>query len=108
LISIIDVKEPFGDLTLRGIPVFRFTYCSIVIPAVSFQQSDPKQLEPLEGIFSMENINLIARHWHHLPIAEVIELLEGNKEQGLDRFAPSTDLKPLGPMPSPPKRDRGH
>ena len=107
MISIIDVKEPFGDLTLRGIPVFRFTYCSIVIPAVSFQQSDPKQLEPLEGIFSMENINLIARHWHHLPIAEVIELLEGNKEQGLDRFAVEHRLETFGPNAITAKKGQG-
>ncbi|MBU0664648.1 MAG: HAD-IC family P-type ATPase, partial [Proteobacteria bacterium] len=45
----------------------------------------------------MENMNLIARHWHHLPIAEVVELLEGNREQGLDRFAVEHRLKTFGP-----------
>ncbi|MCX5870840.1 MAG: cation-transporting P-type ATPase, partial [Deltaproteobacteria bacterium] len=45
----------------------------------------------------MENVNLIARHWHHLPIAEVEELLEGNQEQGLDRFAVEHRLETFGP-----------
>jgi len=35
----------------------------------------------------MKDVNLIAQHWHHLPIAEVVELLEGDLERGLDRFA---------------------
>jgi len=30
--------------------------------------------------------NLIGKHWHHLPAEEVIDLLDGNKEQGLDLF----------------------
>jgi len=45
----------------------------------------------------MKELNLIARHWHHLPIAEVVELLEGNREQGLDRFAVDHRLKEFGP-----------
>ena len=45
----------------------------------------------------MKDINLIARHWHHLPISEVLELLEGNREQGLDRFEVEHRLKAFGP-----------
>ena len=45
----------------------------------------------------MENINLIARHWHHLPITEVVDLLEANQEQGLDQFAVRHRLETFGP-----------
>ncbi|MFA6498390.1 MAG: cation-transporting P-type ATPase, partial [Desulfurivibrionaceae bacterium] len=45
----------------------------------------------------MEDVNLIARHWHHLPIDEVAELLESNREQGLDRFAVEHRLESFGP-----------
>jgi len=30
--------------------------------------------------------NLIGRHWHHLPAEEVIDLLDSNREEGLDLF----------------------
>ena len=29
---------------------------------------------------------LIGKHWHHLPAEEVLDLLEGNPEKGLDQF----------------------
>ncbi len=45
----------------------------------------------------MENINLIARHWHHLPITEVADLLEANQERGLDQFAVRHRLETFGP-----------
>ena len=45
----------------------------------------------------MKNLNLIARHWHHLPIAEVAELLETDREHGLDRFAVEHRLAEFGP-----------
>ncbi|PKN46095.1 MAG: carbonate dehydratase, partial [Deltaproteobacteria bacterium HGW-Deltaproteobacteria-16] len=45
----------------------------------------------------MEDVNLIARHWHHLPIDEVAELLESDRERGLDRFAVEHRLKAFGP-----------
>jgi Ca2+-transporting ATPase len=45
----------------------------------------------------MDSVNFIARHWHHLPIDEVVELLEGDREQGLDRFAVEHRLKEFGP-----------
>jgi len=45
----------------------------------------------------MKNLDLITRHWHHLPITEVMELLEGNREQGLDRFEVEHRLATFGP-----------
>ncbi|MFA7316569.1 MAG: cation-transporting P-type ATPase [Sulfuricella sp.] len=45
----------------------------------------------------MEDVNLIARHWHHLPIDEVTELLESDREHGLDRFAVEHRLEAFGP-----------
>jgi len=30
--------------------------------------------------------NLIGHHWHYLPDEEVIDLLDGNREEGLDLF----------------------
>jgi len=45
----------------------------------------------------MEDVNLIARHWHHLPIDEVAELLESDREHGLDRFAVQHRLETFGP-----------
>ncbi len=45
----------------------------------------------------MKDINLIAQHWHHLPIDEVVDLLEGNRERGLDRFQVDHRLEAFGP-----------
>ncbi len=45
----------------------------------------------------MKTKNLIAQHWHHLPIAEVVDLLGGNREQGLDRFEVEHRLASFGP-----------
>ncbi len=45
----------------------------------------------------MEDVNLIARHWHHLPIDEVAELLESDRERGLDRFEVEHRLEAFGP-----------
>jgi len=45
----------------------------------------------------MEDVNLIARHWHHLPIDEVAVLLESDRERGLDRFAVEHRLEAFGP-----------
>jgi len=47
--------------------------------------------------FCMKDMNLIARHWHHLPIDEVVELLESDRERGLDRFAVEHRLEAFGP-----------
>ena len=44
----------------------------------------------------MKDVNLIARHWHHLPIDEVVALLEGDRERGLDRFQVEHRLEAFG------------
>ncbi len=41
--------------------------------------------------------DLISQHWHHLPINEVVELLESDREKGLDRFAVENRLAEYGP-----------
>ena len=50
---------------------------------------------------------LIARHWHHLPIAEVLELLEADQDKGLDRFAVEHRLAEFGPNTISTKKGRG-
>ncbi|MBI5559199.1 MAG: cation-transporting P-type ATPase [Deltaproteobacteria bacterium] len=45
----------------------------------------------------MKDVNLIASHWHHLPIDEVVELLESDRERGLDLFAVEHRLQAFGP-----------
>jgi len=55
----------------------------------------------------MEDVNLIARHWHHLPIAEVVDLLESDREQGLDRFAVEHRLEAFGPNAITAKKGQG-
>ncbi len=39
---------------------------------------------------------LIASPWHHLPIAEIVELLAGDRDKGLDRSAVEQRLKEFG------------
>ncbi|MBU0908416.1 MAG: hypothetical protein KJ717_02540, partial [Proteobacteria bacterium] len=34
---------------------------------------------------------LFDKHWHHLPAAEIVDLLDSNTEKGLDQF----DIKHL-------------
>jgi Ca2+-transporting ATPase len=55
----------------------------------------------------MEDVNLLARHWHHLPIDEVTELLESDREQGLDRFAVEHRLGEFGPNAITAKKGQG-
>ncbi|MFA6283464.1 MAG: HAD-IC family P-type ATPase, partial [Desulfurivibrionaceae bacterium] len=55
----------------------------------------------------MEDVNLIARHWHHLPIDEVAELLESDREHGLDRFAVEHRLEAFGPNAITAKKGQG-
>ena len=55
----------------------------------------------------MEDVNLIARHWHHLPIDEVTELLESDREHGLDRFAVEHRLEAFGPNAITAKKGQG-
>jgi len=51
--------------------------------------------------------HLIASHWHHLPIAEVMELLGGNREKGLDRFEVEHRLREFGPNTITARKGRG-
>ena len=50
---------------------------------------------------------LIGKHWHHLPADEVIDLLDSDKEKGLDLFEVDNRQKQFGPMRSPGKREKG-
>jgi Ca2+-transporting ATPase len=49
--------------------------------------------------------NLIGTHWHHLPASEVVELLESDRERGLDRFAIEHRQKEYGPNRISTKRE---
>ncbi len=40
---------------------------------------------------------LLGKHWHHLPAAEVVRLLDSNAERGLDRFEAERRIKHFGP-----------
>ncbi len=45
----------------------------------------------------LQKNDLIARHWHHLPITEVADLLEADRKKGLDRFEVTHRLEAFGP-----------
>ena len=52
--------------------------------------------------------SLIAKHWHHLPAEEVVDLLDGNPEKGLDQFEVKHrpgDFRTS--MPLPAKKGKG-
>ncbi|HSR36722.1 MAG TPA: HAD-IC family P-type ATPase, partial [Desulfurivibrionaceae bacterium] len=49
--------------------------------------------------------NLIGKHWHHLPPSEVVELLESDRERGLDLFAIEHRQKEYGPNRITTKRE---
>ena len=51
--------------------------------------------------------SLIGKHWHHLPADEVIGLLDGDKEKGLDLFEVETRQKHFGPNAITGKKGRG-
>jgi cation-transporting P-type ATPase F len=55
----------------------------------------------------MKKLDILARHWHHLAIAEVVELLEGNREQGLDRFEIEHRLATFGPNAITARKGQG-
>lgn len=46
---------------------------------------------------------LLGKHWHHLPVDEVVELLESNAEKGLDIFEVQRRQKHFGPNALTPK-----
>jgi cation-transporting P-type ATPase F len=51
--------------------------------------------------------SLISRHWHHLPTDEVIDLLDSNKEKGLDLFEVDNRRKHFGPNAITGKKGKG-
>jgi Ca2+-transporting ATPase len=50
---------------------------------------------------------LIAKHWHHLPADEVIDLLDSDKEKGLDLFEVDNRQKEFGPNVITGKKGKG-
>nr|MBF0223646.1 hypothetical protein [Desulfobulbaceae bacterium] len=50
---------------------------------------------------------LIGKHWHHLPDKEVIELLGGNLEKGLDHFEIKNRQDSYGPNALTAKKGKG-
>lgn len=49
---------------------------------------------------------LFGKHWHHLPTAEVVELLDSDLEKGLDVFEVQHRQRHFGPNVLTPKRGR--
>ena len=50
---------------------------------------------------------LIGKHWHHLPADEVIDLLDSDKEKGLDLFEVDNRQKHFGPNALTGKKGKG-
>lgn len=50
---------------------------------------------------------LIAKHWHHLPEEEVVDLLDGNPEKGLDQFQVKHLQETFGPNALTAKKGKG-
>jgi cation-transporting ATPase F len=50
--------------------------------------------------------NLLGCHWHHLPAAEVGQLLETNLEAGLDLFQVTHRREHFGPNQITPREGR--
>ena len=50
---------------------------------------------------------LIAKHWHHLPADEVIDLLDSDKEKGLDLFEVDDRQKQFGANVLTGKKGKG-
>lgn len=50
---------------------------------------------------------LIAKHWHHLPADEVVDLLESDSAKGLDIFTTENRLEEFGPNMITVKGERG-
>jgi cation-transporting P-type ATPase F len=51
--------------------------------------------------------NVFGRHWHHLPTEEVIDLLDGNREQGLGLFEVDDRREEFGYNVLTPKKGKG-
>ncbi|MCF6291282.1 MAG: cation-transporting P-type ATPase [Desulfobacterales bacterium] len=50
---------------------------------------------------------LIAKHWHHLPAEEVVDLLDGDPGKGLEQFAVKHRLQTFGSNTITAKKGRG-
>jgi magnesium-transporting ATPase (P-type) len=50
---------------------------------------------------------LLEKHWHHLPADEVLEILDGNGEKGLDRFGVEERQAHFGPNRLTPRKGQG-
>ena len=50
---------------------------------------------------------LIGKHWHHLPAEEVVDLLDGNPERGLDQFEVKHLQETFGPNAITAKKGKG-
>ncbi|MGV1098367.1 cation-transporting P-type ATPase [Thiovibrio sp. JS02] len=51
--------------------------------------------------------DLLGKHWHHLPEAEVVDLLGSGKEKGLDLFEIKRRLEHFGPNTLSAKKGKG-
>ncbi|MFH1217162.1 MAG: cation-transporting P-type ATPase [Pseudomonadota bacterium] len=51
--------------------------------------------------------NLIDKHWHHLPMKEVVDLLDGNPANGLDQFEVKQRQESFGPNAITAKKGKG-
>ena len=49
---------------------------------------------------------ILGKHWHHLPAAEVLELLDSNDERGLDVFEVQHRRQRFGPNALTPRRGK--
>jgi len=50
---------------------------------------------------------LLEKHWHHLPQDEVLDLLDADPQQGLDRFEVEKRQKNFGPNRLTPRKGKG-
>ena len=51
--------------------------------------------------------DLLGKHWHHLPMDEVVELLETDTEKGLDLFEVKHRMEQYGPNTISSKKGKG-
>ncbi len=49
---------------------------------------------------------LMGKHWHHIPVAEALELLESDAQKGLDTFEVQHRQRHFGPNALTPKRGK--
>jgi Ca2+-transporting ATPase len=51
--------------------------------------------------------DLLGKHWHHLPVDEVVELLDADTEKGLDLFEAKHRMEQYGPNTISTKKGKG-